>query len=699
MADARTAVKAAVRLTGPIVAVRRDEVEPRGGNLLPVAWHEEASGAKGARGRPTDGPIATTDGDVAFKTFGPAPVLFAIGRSAGADVIALLTTALRAERHVYVLAEVEDAQGRIAEEIANVPGARALVRTATAVPLSAAVSVARAAGVLWLATSTEAPARWRLHLAKGQCEALFRVLNHIFWHQAVLEGWQGPHGLELKPVGGDPPFDAHPPAASAPISLSQGPAKLSPEAAWTVWHEPGGAAPVGTARKGLILLPPSGDNTTPLAAWVAHGADVAWSDLGLPPFAVGESGGTLLAGFGPRTLVLRLEPDQARVLAAIALEAARTAAWRLKRELPLSDVTGRVWLPGEKQPATAEDSVARDCGSVRAPNLRAFASVAPANRPGVPNVARAVHWSWTIEPPSLPSDARPDAIHAAWEALDRDAERRVAALRERFRAYDERQGRVRSAFAALAGALLGFESDRRTLGSEIEAVAKVVPSKAGPIEARETLAKLTDLEDRAERLVRDLEKTEAEEKARLERERVRREWEERRDAARKRIPIAHARLEELAGLKRAREKELADAGNLADKRERKAKSASLEADLEKYGKEIATLKRETNDLEELLEQTNPPGTPTPSAAPAGPASASKGTGGKGSVSGFIPQPTARRPESVPDEALPAIGRLLRAKTGRYLAIDLWEHLDQGEAEAQRLGAELVAAPVRVKEGK
>jgi hypothetical protein len=43
----------------------------------------------------------------------------------------------------------------------------------------------------------------------------------------------------------------------------------------------------------------------------------------------------------------------------------------------------------------------------------------------------------------------------------------------------------------------------------------------------------------------------------------------------------------------------------------------------------------------------------------------------------------------PSEALPSVGRLVTAKQ-RYLAIKVWEDLDAGEREAERLSASLVA---------
>lgn len=58
---------------------------------------------------------------------------------------------------------------------------------------------------------------------------------------------------------------------------------------------------------------------------------------------------------------------------------------------------------------------------------------------------------------------------------------------------------------------------------------------------------------------------------------------------------------------------------------------------------------------------------------------------------FMPD-TAPAPETHPTEALPRVGRLLASRSGRLLAIGRWEHLEAGRAEAQRLGARLVAEP-------
>jgi hypothetical protein len=45
---------------------------------------------------------------------------------------------------------------------------------------------------------------------------------------------------------------------------------------------------------------------------------------------------------------------------------------------------------------------------------------------------------------------------------------------------------------------------------------------------------------------------------------------------------------------------------------------------------------------------------------------------------------------VPGEALPRVGSLLQHKKQRFLAIKSWSELEQGQQEAGRLNAQLVA---------
>jgi hypothetical protein len=60
--------------------------------------------------------------------------------------------------------------------------------------------------------------------------------------------------------------------------------------------------------------------------------------------------------------------------------------------------------------------------------------------------------------------------------------------------------------------------------------------------------------------------------------------------------------------------------------------------------------------------------------------------------GFIPEAPGKRDDPVPAEEPPSVGRLMQHKSERYLVISRWEELSQGERDAERLKARLVAPP-------
>jgi len=61
------------------------------------------------------------------------------------------------------------------------------------------------------------------------------------------------------------------------------------------------------------------------------------------------------------------------------------------------------------------------------------------------------------------------------------------------------------------------------------------------------------------------------------------------------------------------------------------------------------------------------------------------------AAGHVPDGAPEQKPSPPAAALPSVGRLVRVKRSHLLLIDDWTVLDEGEREAERLGARLVAA--------
>lgn len=122
--------------------------------------------------------------------------------------------------------------------------------------------------------------------------------------------------------------------------------------------------------------------------------------------------------------------------------------------------------------------------------------------------------------------------------------------------------------------------------------------------------------------------------------------------------------------------ELAKATDLS-KKDRKVKHSKLRGEMTRMEKAIHLHERQIEQANTTIDQPfeyRPPA-PLP---------------GKQSATSFVPEPVHHAGEQVPDEQLPAVGRLLRAGKQRLLAISRWEGLDQGEVEAKRLGTHLVS---------
>lgn len=111
----------------------------------------------------------------------------------------------------------------------------------------------------------------------------------------------------------------------------------------------------------------------------------------------------------------------------------------------------------------------------------------------------------------------------------------------------------------------------------------------------------------------------------------------------------------------------------------KARQRKLDDDLESVNREIARLNGSRSEHEQALKR--------PFTRRSKPVNDAKRKGGKG----FVPAPPKGTPGlRVPTEALPSVGELLEAGSDRFLAIDTWEQIDKGRAEAARLKARLVA---------
>jgi hypothetical protein len=103
---------------------------------------------------------------------------------------------------------------------------------------------------------------------------------------------------------------------------------------------------------------------------------------------------------------------------------------------------------------------------------------------------------------------------------------------------------------------------------------------------------------------------------------------------------------------------------------------------------IKTISRLGAEIEALEQQAEAPFELRPSAPPSSRPATTPAAGR------FVPAASGPRPTTlVPEDGLPEVGALRSHKGQRYLIIDTWEQLTEGERAAARLNAKLVGPEV------
>jgi chromosome segregation ATPase len=244
-------------------------------------------------------------------------------------------------------------------------------------------------------------------------------------------------------------------------------------------------------------------------------------------------------------------------------------------------------------------------------------------------------------------------------------------------------------FLVCSARCLALSERRRWLLAELAALDQQKPSAAGPTDAVKLLQQLSNLEEQARHHQGDLNEAERRAREEAEKEKQESEWNSRVQAAKQELPTQRtalaekeAQLPDLLKLAEEVEVQLTDVDK-KEKKERKdllAKQQRTSDDLTKLKADIKRLQAEVADLKERAEESF---VFKPSVKPA--MRQSQGAGR------FVPEaPQSRAASEIPDEALPEVGQLRRHKGQRYLVIDNWAELDDGEQAALRLTARLVA---------
>jgi hypothetical protein len=378
---------------------------------------------------------------------------------------------------------------------------------------------------------------------------------------------------------------------------------------------------------------------------------------------------------------VRLNPTQDRALREVLQS---EASCTFVVDVPLAaahervGLKGQVWLPSASEPERLRKQEALDAGLLVAPALREVGSVQPPSLPEPHPLALSARWTWTVKVPGVPNGTKTDPLVKDWEQLDQGFTKRVSAGLTVIEEIEKKEGLVAKTFEALKGAVLGFGRRRAGILAELKKLGDQTPSLQGPREARAALVRLGDLENRIVELGSNLTKAEEAEQEKVERARQEAEHQRSCEAAekerRKLEDEAQKANEELERL----EKELGEVGAAGlDKKDRKAKQKKLRDERERLEKRTRHLQQEIDRQKTVAEK---PFEFRPRATAAS----------TGKRLSFVPPAAGRGPDQVPHDALPSVGRLLLAGKERILAIGTWELLDQGEDEAARLQARLVA---------
>lgn len=670
------------RPQGRITPLERSEEQDRRDQRLPCAWVAARSSAgpathlpreAGAPGAPL-GPIAAAARHVRID----GPSLFvALAAAVPPEALEAVHAAAARRARIYALV-ADDPEGTRTLDRVLPDGGQLLVRRVRRLPASFLLGHRGQGGVLFAGPPGAAPA-WYLCLSRAQQDALWRVALRWFWHEADGEAcWTGAGRPQFVSPSARP-FDVPLPAPGAPVHVASGGFERPPS--HTLWHAPDATLPPSGHGLRVVMVPPSGAAHDALRGLSCDGAAVLHADTRLPFFSAGAGAGVLELARGPAAHRLRvlLEPAQAAVLEHLVGAAAARPTWRFCVSPALGELSGPVWLPGAAAPAELIDCQTVPCGRVTATALRAMPEAVPSRRPEAAPLARTVRWTWTVDPPRAPAGAREDALVNAWRTIDTDVARRLGDVRARLAAAADHQGSLGTKFAALASALLGFRRTGDTLAQRLDELAAGAPSSLGPSGAVALLGRLEALEAATRDLGQDLAQAEAKAREDQDREQQRQAWQKRHDDA-------VAELSRIQAEHEAADRQLeaihAALGNLSDvpEKDRKARKQMLRSEQHRLEKRGDQLTARASELRRRIEQ------PFEFHPQSQPARAPAQTGGNR----YVPRAEPVEAVAVPGEPLAAVGSLRADRGTRYLVIEQWEHLDPGEAEARRLGAQLVA---------
>ena len=665
-------------LTGLIRDLPGQDEEDRGSVRISSCWARTQQPARTAemfaKNLPQDALLRAAD---QTPTWNASETLFvAIAFHCPPAVMRAMLDAADAGARVYVLAHSGFADGQQGKELAQRTRSTVFIRRVAHVPVSAMLAERGVQAGVWLGNKSN-PAVWWLSLDEIQGKALFQVLIHLFWHDAVDEVWTGTDALHFQPAKARP-FDALLPTDKAVIQWLPD-RKFENFSNAGILHAPDGVFPASINVQ-KILTPPS-PRQGELVEQVACRTQVVWAELGLPPFILMQNTGIVDCGYDTPKLRIKLTSAQVQEFKLLCDEAINHPEWRFCTDTPLSELPQQLWLANKSKAEKTLDRAILKCGAVTAESLRTMATTKPAHRPKPPQLARCIGYQWVIQPPQVPPTADKDTLVTQWRHLDTTFSKRTGFLRATLERNEGAAGKLGQIFESLKETLQTFGHTRQQLMTQLSQIESKVLSKLGPQQANEYLEHLRELEQKAETLQRSMHKAHQTADDKEQEKKQKEEWNKTKAQAEQEIPKIEARLDEandeLARLKA----EMTQVGNISDKKARKDKRKQLNSDKARIERNIKKWKREKETAEAARQypfKFNPtrPSTLT----------LQKTLNG---ATTFAPELDTSIPLKPPREALPLVGHLMYDDNQRYLVIALWEDLEIGENEAQRLHARLV----------
>ena len=560
---------------------------------------------------------------------------------------------------------------------------RLLVRRGVRVPVDAVLVDRGRRGLLLFSSAHRSSTTWVLPLDESQGASCFQAFTHLFWAASSEEALGAQDGFRFRACR-SAPFDAPAPGKDGAANfVREGRASRTlpvPRVSYAPTE-----AEVPDAEGGRYLFMPASAAGFSLAERHATaGSNVVWSEVLLPALVLGDDAGLLMAGGGSGwAFHLRLSHDATAALRG-ALEAlAARAEWVFRQSIPLGRLRGEVLLANQPRPSAPLEEQLIPVADVQAALPEASAA-RPTTLPTPAPLARRVRYRWQVQPLRAPAGTKPARLVQAWKSCDERASAQLDKLRGLLTEFEQQRRNVGARFMNILGNLLGFEKRGSKLRARLEELERQLPpSCLGPEKASALLDELAECEHLISQLEIDM-KTEAlKEERRLEELKQRQEHALAVQKATEQLARLEVQLAEAQQRLQALEKEQ-EPPELSPQ-DRKAYERKMKDQQKDQKKKVSELQGEMKRQQAVKDQPfelrqRPaellPGTKAESSAPRGPA--------------FAPPTTPKRSIQVPDRALPSIGQLEEHSGKDYLVVQTWEEVAQGQREAHRLQARLVA---------